>query len=124
MLRSKGKLAQWMVLVAVLLYAVVCAVPGFARDGDSSPQAATASISGRVSVASAQGVSNNLSAITVKLTGPAPAATSRNELSDAEGRFEFTRLAPGSYKLEVTVEGFQPWSATVARGALSEAERH
>jgi Carboxypeptidase regulatory-like domain len=66
-----------------------------------------------VSVASAQGVSNNLSAITVKLTGPAPATTSQEAVSDAEGRFEFDRLAPGSYALDVTVEGFKQWTATV-----------
>ncbi len=104
-----------------MLYAMVCAVPGFAREGDSSPQAATASISGRVSVASTQGVTNNLSAITVKLTGPAPAVTSQEEVSDAEGRFEFSRLAPGNYMLEVTVEGFKPWSATVALVAGQDA---
>ncbi len=66
-----------------------------------------------MSVASSQGVSNNLSAITVKLTGPAPATTSQDQVSDTEGRFEFPRLAPGSYKLDVTVEGFKSWTATV-----------
>ena len=49
----------------------------------------------------------------MKLTGPAPAVTSRDEVSDTEGRFEFTRLAPGSYSLDVTVEGFKPWSTTM-----------
>jgi hypothetical protein len=102
-----------MPLGVLLLAAMSCVVPGFARGSDSSPQATTASISGRVSVASAQGVSNNLSAITVKLTGPAPATTSQDAVSDSDGRFEFTHLAPGNYKLEVTVEGFKPWTATV-----------
>jgi hypothetical protein len=51
-----------------LAWSTVFAAPGFARDGDPSPQAATASISGRVSVASTQGVSNNLASITVKLS--------------------------------------------------------
>jgi hypothetical protein len=102
-----------MPLGALLLAAMSCVAPGFAREADASPQATTASISGRVSVASAQGVSNNLSAITVKLTGPAPATASQDAVSDSDGRFEFTHLAPGNYKLEVTVEGFKPWSASV-----------
>jgi Carboxypeptidase regulatory-like domain/TonB-dependent Receptor Plug Domain len=74
-----------------------------------------------VSVASSQGVSNNLSGITVKLTGPAPAATSKEAVSDTEGRFEFTRLAPGTYTLNVAVDGFKTWSATVALVAGQDA---
>jgi Carboxypeptidase regulatory-like domain len=112
-LRIRANSAHWIVFGALLLLALICAAPGFARDGDALPQAATATISGRVSVASAQGVSNNLSGISVKLTGPAPAVTSHDEVSDTEGRFEFDRLAPGSYTLQVTVEGFKSWSATV-----------
>jgi hypothetical protein len=102
------------VLSAILLFALLYAAPGSAAVGDESPQASTGNISGRVSVASSQGVSNNLSAITVKLTGPAPSTATQDAVSDNEGRFEFTRLAPGSYKLEVAVDGFKAWSATVA----------
>ncbi len=104
---------QWFVLRAAPLAIFVCMpLVGLALADGPIPQAATATVSGRVSVASSQGVSNNLSAITVKLTGPAPAVTSQEEVSDAEGRFEFDRLAPGNYKLEVAVEGFKPWSST------------
>ncbi len=112
-LQGRARKIHWFVLGAVSFFLFACAIPGFARDADALPQAATAAVSGRVSVASTQGVSNNLSAITVKLTGPAPATTSQEDVSDAEGRFEFNRLAPGSYKLEATLEGFKPWSATV-----------
>ena len=112
MLQRRTKLAQWIALGALLFSALLRAVPGFA--GDAIPQSTTGTISGRVSVASSQGISNNLSAISVKLTGPSPAKTSQEAVSDNDGRFEFDRLAPGSYSLAISVEGFKPWSATVA----------
>jgi len=113
MLQRKAGKAERFAMWAVLLVSSGCMIPGFARAAGLPPQAATGAISGRVSVASTQGVSNNLSAITVKLTGPDPATTSQEQVSDAEGRFEFDRLAPGSYKLEAAVEGFKPWTATI-----------
>jgi hypothetical protein len=59
-------------------------------------------------------VGNDLAGITVKLTGPAPDTTSQEEVSDTEGRFQFIHLAPGTYTVAVTVDGFKPWSATLA----------
>jgi len=120
-LRSRTKVAERIVFGILLPCFLIFAAPGFARKADPIPQGTTATISGRVSVASTQGVSNNLSAITVKLTGPAPATTELEAVSDTEGRFEFAHLTAGSYKLEVTVEGFKPWSATVALIAGQDA---
>jgi hypothetical protein len=120
-LRSRTKVAERIVFGILLPCFLIFAAPGFARKADPIPQGTTATISGRVSVASTQGVSNNLSAITVKLTGPAPATTALEAVSDTEGRFEFAHLTAGSYKLEVTVEGFKPWSATVALIAGQDA---
>jgi hypothetical protein len=118
-LRSRTNVFHFIVLGGLFLFVFFFAARGSARDrdADSPPQAATASISGRVSVASSQGVSNNLSAIIVKLTGPLPATTIQNEVSDAEGRFEFDRLVPGNYKLDAALEGFKPWSSNVTLSA-------
>jgi hypothetical protein len=116
---GRTTLRPWVQLSLVSALALAGAFP---RSTAARPQAGTGSISGRVSVASTQGgVTNNLSAITVKLTGPAPATTSQEQVSETDGRFEFTHLGPGSYKMEATVEGFKPWSATIALTAGQDA---
>ena len=98
---------------ALLLALSNCAILGFAQRPSAEPQGSTASVTGKVTVTTAEGSTNNLAGITVKLTGPAPAATPTSSVTDAEGRYEFTRLAPGSYTAEASLEGFKPWTATV-----------
>jgi hypothetical protein len=98
-------------LCGELLFALlIFAVPACARSA-GEPQAQTASITGKVTVSTIEGSLNKLSGITVQLTGPAPHSTSQTELTDAEGHYEFTHLAPGTYKAEASLEGFNPWIA-------------
>ena len=53
----------------------------------------------------------------MKLKGPSPGNGSQATATDAEGHYEFTQLAPGSYTLDVAADGFKPWSATLTLGA-------
>ncbi len=101
-------------LRGVLLIALlICALPGFARQSGASGQAAPASLNGKVTAATGQHGTNNLAGITIKLTPTTTGLAIRTTVTDAEGHFEFTRLAPGTYNLEASVEGFQPQTATV-----------
>jgi len=45
--------------------------------------------------------------VTVRLVGPAPRRTERRVQADAEGRFEFTELRHGDYRLAVELPGLQ-----------------
>jgi hypothetical protein len=105
---------------ALLLAALACAVCGFARPvdaGQQAPSAATASVSGKLSVATGGGVTNNLAGIPVKLTPGAPGSTPQTAVTDADGYFTFPRLVPGTYSLEAIVDGFKPWTAAVTLAA-------
>jgi len=95
-----------------LLGLIILAVPSFARPA-ADPQASTGSLTGRVTVRSIEGSVSNLAGITVKLTGPAPATTSRTELTDADGHYEFAHLVAGTYTTEARLEGFDPWIVKV-----------
>jgi hypothetical protein len=102
--------------VAILLLCLPLArvAFGFPQEGNSiDAQAATSSISGRVNVMTGQGQANNLAGVIVKLGGPSAGSTLRSTLSDDSGHFEFTQLVAGTYTLEVSAEGFRPWSKTV-----------
>jgi hypothetical protein len=89
---------------------------GFAQQPETPAQATSASVTGIVTAAIGQKTTDNLAGITVKLTATAPGSASKTTVTDFEGRYGFTHLVPGSYNLEASVEGFQPWTAAVTLG--------
>ena len=95
---------------------LIGAMPACAQQPGSAPQASFASISGKVTTVTGQKTTDDLAGITVKLTATAGGSTSKTTVTDFEGRYEFIRLAPGSYNLEASVEGFQTWTAAVTLG--------
>jgi hypothetical protein len=72
-----------------------------------------ASITGRITVLAGEGGSNDLSGVTVKLTGLSAGSVPQATTTDADGRYQFAPLAAGTYTLEATADGFKPWSATI-----------
>ncbi len=98
---------------ALLIVAFVHAIPGFAQETGAALQTATASVSGTVTAATGPETANNLSGITVQLSPMAPRSTPQSAETDSVGHYEFMHLAPGTYLLEVTVEGFKPWTSTL-----------
>ena len=89
------------------------------RSPTNDSRAAAASIAGTVNVVTAQSQSSNLAGVLVKLTGPGrhPLLNLVNpRLTDENGRFRFAQLMAGTYKLEISAEGFKPWSQTVELG--------
>ncbi len=106
--------ACWMISIALPLLAV----PAVARPPQGTNSGVSkASLSGKITVVSGDGVSNTIPGATLKLSGPPTGATPQSTLTDAEGHYEFTQLGPGSYKLEASADGFKPWSATISLGA-------
>ncbi len=103
---------HWVLLFAIL----ICAMRGFAQQTGTTTQAASASVSGKVTASAGENTANNLPGITVKLTGTAPGSASETAVTDFKGSYEFAHLTPGTYNLEATVESFQHWTATVTLG--------
>jgi hypothetical protein len=121
MYRNRVNSVSYWVRGALLLALSFYAIAACAQQQGGDPQVLTASVTGRVTVDTGEGSTNNLSGITVKLTGPAPASTSQLAVTDAEGHYGFTHLVPGSYTLEASVEGFKPWTAKVTLGPRQSA---
>jgi hypothetical protein len=86
--------------------------PAFSQ-GVSTDGAAAVSIEGSVTTTGAQG-SEAIPAVTVKLTNTLPGSEPLSTSTSADGRYQFSNLAPGDYRLETTPDGFKPFSKTVS----------
>ncbi len=98
---------------ALLTVVAVCAAPAAARQDAPAPPAGTAAIAGVVTVTSAEGGATSLAGVSVKLTGPAPTASAQTTVTESDGHYSFMGLAPGSYTVAATLDGFKPWTAMV-----------
>src|ERR1700730_11400210 len=90
---------------------------GFQQKARSSdPQAAVASIAGKVTTIAGQGQVNNIAGVAVKLTGPTVSSASQSTFTDENGHYQFSQLPGGTYALEVSLDGFKPWVKTATLG--------
>jgi Carboxypeptidase regulatory-like domain len=86
--------------------------PVFAQQTGASSNAATAAISGTFSVAEADGTEDGVADVAVTLIRP-PNGEVRSNVTDSDGHYQFTQLDPGTYRLEASKDGFQPWKASL-----------
>ncbi len=103
---------------AISIALIFLALPTVARQSQgTNPTALKASVTGRIAAVSGEGATNVLPGVTVKLTGPSAGPAPQSTASDAEGHYQFTQLAAGTYTIEASADGFKTWSATITLGA-------
>jgi hypothetical protein len=98
-------------LLFLLLVPVAFGFPQKAKSTDA--HAGSSSIAGTVKVVTGQGQESALAGVTVELRGPSEGSTLQSTLTDDSGHFQFATLPAGTYMLELSVQGFKPWSKTV-----------
>lgn len=99
--------------LTLLLSLIVSGGVAFAQIPDiSHPEASRPSIEGMVKLADQQNQAEPVPGVPLTLTssstGESLAAT-----TDAEGRFQFKDLSPGTYAIQARLQGFQPFGETV-----------
>src|SRR5437660_5434130 len=87
------------------------------RSQSANSTISKASVAGRITAISGEGATNVLPGVTVKLTSPSAGPAPQSTATDAEGHYEFTQLAAGTYTMEASADGFKTWSATITLGA-------
>src|SRR5260221_471162 len=106
--------ARCLISIALLL----SGYPAVARPAQNTVLAGSkASVTGRITVVSGDGVTNTLPRATVKLSSPSLGQAPQSTLTDADGHYEFNHLAAGKYTLEASADGFKTLSVTITLGA-------
>ena len=101
-------------ILPLLFALIVGRSSGFAQIANSDrPEKSGASIEGVVTVAGQQGQTDTVPGVPLKLTGPLSAPDPVSATTDAEGRYRFTELLPGTYTIEARLDGFKPFAETV-----------
>ncbi len=101
-------------LSITLLLACLMTVPLQARPTDGTGTAPhSCSIQGVANAVHPHRQAAPLRGIVLTLSGESSGQQPHSTLSDAGGHFQFTELSPGSYLLQVMLEGFKPFSKTV-----------
>jgi hypothetical protein len=83
---------------------------------DADPNIPSSSVQGVVTVKAPEGEPIAMEGITVNLRGSTLGDKSLSALTDAKGHYQFDQLSAGSYLAEVRMEGFEPFSSTLALG--------
>jgi Carboxypeptidase regulatory-like domain len=100
-------------LAAILLVWAWALTPrAFAQASSPEPQAAQ--IGGVVTHVDVQGKAEPLEGIPVNLTATVENGKAQTALSGSDGRYQFTGLSAGKYLLQVSLTGFEPFTATVS----------
>jgi outer membrane receptor for ferrienterochelin and colicin len=96
-------------LLSLLLLVNLC---GVAQAQEARP--ATGNLRGSVTAAAPDGQSYSIPAASLKLSGSSQGAKVLSAFSDEAGEYVFAGLAPGTYTLEASVQGFKTASKPVA----------
>src|SRR5262245_4203755 len=100
---------RWVVRLALLVGLFVVA------GGAKSLGAETCMLKGAVGVV-ANGATERLPGASVNLTDSQPGGKTRTAVTDEQGEYKFENLAPGTYTLQVELNGFKPKSVNVTVG--------
>jgi hypothetical protein len=118
--RSKIVVASLSVMLFSAL--ILGVISGFAQEPKAGPlEPAGASIEGAVTLAGQQGESLPVPGVVVKLTNTSSQSESFSTTTDSDGRYQFTKLAPGFYTMQASLQGFKTftWSVSLKQGEVA-----
>jgi Carboxypeptidase regulatory-like domain/TonB dependent receptor len=104
---------RYLIVSGAAIAVILSSYPSLAQELGVKSSIPTASINGTFRVVGGDGTKDGVPDVTVKLAGPSPNEVPQSTVTDAEGRYQFSQLAAGTYKLEATEDGFKSWTATV-----------